>query len=341
MVWALMSVPLSMLEMFATSGSINHRPACWPPEASILASRVMFRVLPEVSITPPLAPPLALALPAKRVVPSDQATTWPPSRAPSAISCAPFSTVVLFAEGELPLPWKLPPTATEPPLPWVPLASTLAVDARLTSLPRTLIWPPSLPLADKVPLTWVWSALPSTMVPPWLLTESAITAPPMLITESRCLAARCALMATTPSPTSMCPALSTPPFNDGSTESFSPAVPPTARLIRPSPWKSSEACGPVARVTCPLRAWITPRFSTWAPSSATTPLSCTEISPSLRTRPLSWMSSLPLSAKALSCSSVIMPAPAIKALAETRALGPNQMPAGLSRMSLPLEVSMP
>ncbi|MOA66351.1 hypothetical protein D3C78_1930790 [compost metagenome] len=71
------------------------------------------------------------------------------------------------------------------------------------------------------------------------------------------------------------------------------------------------------------------------------PLSCTVMWPSLRTGPLIWMSSLPLRANSLACSSLTKPALATRALAEIRDLGPNQTPAGLTRMSWPLDVTVP
>ncbi|MDT4852134.1 hypothetical protein FQZ97_863540 [compost metagenome] len=222
-----------------------------------------------------------------------------------------------------------------------PEASSFAVPAIFTLSPSTLIWPPTLPLALRLPLTLVVAELPRMMVPPRLLTESATSSPPTLITESRCLAARSALMAIRPLPTSICPELCTPPLTSALTLFLSPGSPPTAMLIRPSPWKSRVARGPVASLAVPFFAWMTPAFSTWAPSRATMPLSCTVIWPSLRTRPLSWRSSLPLRANSRACSSLTKPALATRALAEMRDFGPNQTPPGLTRISWPLEVMVP
>ncbi|MNJ30372.1 hypothetical protein D3C77_249700 [compost metagenome] len=53
------------------------------------------------------------------------------------------------------------------------------------------------------------------------------------------------------------------------------------------------------------------------------------------------MSSLPPLANSRACSSVMTPALASNALVDTRALGPNQMPLGLSSSTWPLEVSTP
>ncbi len=112
-------------------------------------------------------------------MPSLHTTTRPPSLLPSAFNCAPWATVVALEAGSLPLPWKLPPTSTSPPDDCLPLASTLAVPASVTSSPRTLICPPFLPFALSVPATWVLAASPNTMVPLSSVTESATTLPLM------------------------------------------------------------------------------------------------------------------------------------------------------------------
>ncbi|MNN60925.1 hypothetical protein D3C81_1761360 [compost metagenome] len=70
--------------------------------------------------------------------------------------------------------------------------------------------PPSAPLAESVPLTVVRSAPLMTMLPPLsVLTESAITWPPTLTTDSRASSAFFALMITVPSWATRVPALVT------------------------------------------------------------------------------------------------------------------------------------
>ena len=114
----------------------------------------------------------------------------------------------------------------------------------------------------------------SSMRPPSPWLDAARITPEVLITPSSARAAPPAVMSTRPPPASISPLFAAPPEPS----------PATAMRTMPSPARSMVVRSPEASATVPLRATMTPAFSTSPPTSAASPASPMVSSPRLTTR---------------------------------------------------------
>ena len=274
----------TLLLMVRFVGSSSSMPAC--PRGAVRSElpRKSRNTLPETSTNPPspdVAPPRASAAPKNRVVSSDHTTAVPPLPLPVALASirTPAATWVVCALRSGPLPCQFPPTRTWPP-PAAPPAPSTASSNSPTFSPNTVTRPPvnpgPLPDASRVPLTRVTpDSPPSRKMAPLRSTRLvARTVPSTFSTvSSRAFLAR-ALSVTAPPAASISPALDT--------RALTAAV-STARLSRPSPWKSSEMRSPAPRATLPRGAVSVPVLTAWLPSSTTYPPSAARRAPALLT----------------------------------------------------------